>query len=151
MRRWYFWVLAPIMLATAFGLSFIVEPPSWQGYVVLYVFCGTLILATVGLGAPRRFGWALRGVGATVLFAYVAYAVTEAVAWWNGKPFGFGSQRAQTNLFNAMRGLFVFGIPALYMVLKGRSGSAVDVLLDIEDGASEVGPSNNGLKRTRRG
>jgi hypothetical protein len=31
MTRWYFWVLAPIMLGTAIGLPFIVERPSWQG------------------------------------------------------------------------------------------------------------------------
>ncbi len=132
MKHWYFWVLAPIMLLTGIGLPFIVEPPTWQGYVVLYVFCGTLIIATVGLAAPRRFGWALKTVAAVVLLAYVSYAVTEAVAWWHGKPFGFGSARGQTNLFNALRGLIVFGLPSLYLLLTGRSRSAVDVLLDVE-------------------
>src|SRR5262245_14908875 len=43
MNRWYFWVLGPVMLATGLGLPFIVHPPSWQGHVVLYVVCGTLV------------------------------------------------------------------------------------------------------------
>jgi hypothetical protein len=27
-NRWYFWVLAPIMLATAIGMPFITQPPT---------------------------------------------------------------------------------------------------------------------------
>ena len=134
MNRWYFWVLAPIMLGTATGLPFIVEPPSWQGRLVTYVFCGMLVLATIGLAAPTRFRWAVKGVAATVLLAYLCYAGSEAMAWWAGKPFGFGSDRGRANLFNAVRGLLVFGIPAMYVLLRGRSGTAVDVLLGEDSG-----------------
>jgi hypothetical protein len=133
MNRWYFWVLAPVMLTTGLGLPFIVDPPTWQGHLVLYVLCGTLIVATFGLASPRRFGWAIRAVAAVVLLAYAAYAATETVAWWHGKPFGLASLPAQSNLFNALRGLVVFGLPSMYLLLTGRSYSAVDVLLAGED------------------
>ena len=38
MNRWYFWVLAPVMLVTAVGLPFIVDPPTPSGRMVLDVF-----------------------------------------------------------------------------------------------------------------
>ena len=133
MNRWYFWLLAPVMLATGLGLPFITEPPTWQGRVVLYVLCGTLVLATLGLARPRRFRWALRAVAGAILLAYVVYAASEALAWWQGKPFGLGARQAESNLRNALRGLMVFGLPSLYFLLRGRSGSSVDALLDVED------------------
>jgi hypothetical protein len=133
MNRWYFWVLAPIMLATGLGLPIITEPTTWQGRVVLYLACGTLVLGTLGLARPRRFRWALRAVAGAILLVYVAYAASEAIAWWQGKSFGLGSQRAENNLRNALWGLVVFGLPSLSFLLRGRSGSSVDALLDVED------------------
>jgi hypothetical protein len=70
---------------------------------------------------------------------YVSYAVAEAAAWWHGKPFGLGSARGRPNLFNALRGLIVFGLPSLYLLLTGRSHSHVDVLLDLEQEESADG------------
>jgi hypothetical protein len=154
MNRWYFWVLAAIMLATAIGLPFIVEPPSWQGQLVTYVFCSALLLATIGLAAPTRFRWAIRGVAAVVLLGYLSYAIGEAIASWGGKPFGFASARARANLFNALRGLIVFGIPAAYVLFRGRSGTAVDVILGADSGQvhdKDGGPSNDELQRTSDG
>jgi hypothetical protein len=90
-NRWYFWVLAPIMLATALGMPFLVEPPTTFGWVVTYLFSGALLFATLGLARPRRSRWALRVVAAAILLAYLAYAVSELVAWWNGKPFGWNA------------------------------------------------------------
>jgi hypothetical protein len=143
MNRWYFWVLAPVMLATGTGLPFIVDPPTWQGQVILYAFCAILLLATLGLAVPSRFLWALRTAAALVLLAYIGYAASEAWAWWHGKPFGFGSSRSRSNLFNALGGLLVFGVPSLYLLLRGRSGTFMDSFLGIEGdeeaGAEEVG------------
>jgi hypothetical protein len=48
MNRWYFWVLAAVMLATGLALPFLARPPTWQGSVLLYVLCGVLVLATLG-------------------------------------------------------------------------------------------------------
>lgn len=133
MNRWFFWVLAPFMLATGLGLPFMAEPPTWQGRVILYFVCGTLVVATLGLARPRRFQWALRAVAGAILLTYVAYAASEALTWWRGKPFGLGAQRAESNLHNALWGLVTFGLPSLYFILRGRSGRNVDVLLDVED------------------
>lgn len=138
MRRWYFWVLAPIMLATGVGLPFIVKPPTPLGYVVVYVFCGALILATLGLASPGRFRWALKGVALVILLAYIGYAVSEAIAWSHGKPF-FNERPGDTSLYLALRGLMVFGIPAAYFLLKGRSGTAIDTM--IEPGPLEASSS----------
>jgi hypothetical protein len=132
-NRWYFWVLAPIMLATALGMPFLVEPPTTFGWVVTYVFSGALLFATLSLARPRRFRWALRVVAAAILLAYLAYAVSELVAWWNGKPFGWNASRSESNLHNALWGLFVFGAPSLYFILKGRSNTKVDELLDVDE------------------
>jgi hypothetical protein len=129
MNRWFFWVLAPVFLATAFGLPLITDPPTTTGRIVLYAFSATLIFATLGLAAPRRFGWSLRLVALAVLSAYLAFAATEIAAWWNGKPAGIGAQRSGTNLFNALKGLIVFGLPSLYFLLRGQSGTDVDVLI----------------------
>lgn len=141
------------MLTTGIGLPFIVDPPTWQGSLVLYGFCGTLILATLGLASPGRFGWALKAVAAAVLLAYLAYAATEAVAWWHGKPFGLGSSRARSNLFNALRGLVVFGLPSLYLLLRARTSSPVDALLGVEDAearaAAEAGEQPIGADEPR--
>jgi hypothetical protein len=133
MNRWFFWVLAPVMLATGLVLPFITEPPTWQGKVLLYLICGTLVFATLGLARPRRFRWALRAVAGVIVLVYVAYAASEALVWWQGKPFGPGAQRAESNLSNALWGLMTYGLPSLYFLLRGRSGRSVDVLLDVED------------------
>ena len=133
MNRWYFWVLAPVMLATGLGLPFIVDPPSWQGRVVLYIFCGTLVIATLGLARPRRFRWALRVVASIILLAYMGYAAYEAIGWLHGKAFGLDAPRSTSNLRNALWGLAVYGLPSLYFVLRGRSVTSVDVLLGIQN------------------
>jgi hypothetical protein len=129
MNRWYFWVLAPIFLTTALGMPLIVEPPTTAGWVVLYVFSATLIFATLGLAAPRRFAWSLRLVAAAVLAAYLAYATSEITQWWNGQPAGLQSGQSDANLLNALKGLIVFGLPSLYFLLRGRSDTVADTLV----------------------
>jgi len=123
------------MLATGLGLPFIVEPPTWQGQLVLYGLSATLILATLGLANARRFRWALKWVAGAILCAYSAYLVSESWQWWNGKPFGFASSQARSNLFNALKGFVVFGIPSIVFLLTGKSRTVVDCLLS--DGLSQ--------------
>jgi hypothetical protein len=124
------------MLATGLGLPFLAEPPTWQGSVVLYIVCSAMVLATLGLARPRRFRWALRAVAGAILLTYVMYAASEAFAWWQGKPFDLGGQRAESNLHNALSGLVAFGLPSIYFIFRGRSGKSVDVLLDVEDNSN---------------
>ena len=145
MNRWFFWVLAPIMLATAIGLPFLVEPPTRTGVVVTYVFCAGLVFATLGLANPRKLGWALRPVAAIILLAYGAYAYDEYREWRNGAPFGLTSSRSDTNLFNALWGLAIFGVPSIYFLFRGRSGTAVDALLDDPDAPDDGGDEGEEL------
>ena len=147
MHRWFFWVLAPIMLVTALGLPFLVTPPTWQGQLVEYALCATLILATLGLADAARFRWALKCVAFAMLCAYTGYLVWEAWQWWNGKPFGFGSSRARSNLFNAIRGFIVFAVPSIIFLVTGKSETVVDHLLS--DGPSQTdSPSPQGEDET---
>jgi hypothetical protein len=132
MRRWYFWVLAPIMLATGVGLPFLVNPPNVQGYIVLYVMSGALILATIGIASPKRFKPALKVVAATVLIAFIGQAGFEVFAWARGKPF-FGDAPGGTSLYVALQGLAALGVPSLYFIVWGRSGSVVDFMVVPEE------------------
>jgi hypothetical protein len=100
--------------------------------VVLYVFCGTLVFATLGLARPSRFQWTLRAVAGVIALAYAAYATSEAVAWWHGKPFGPTASKASSNLRNALWGFVVFGVPSLFFLFKGRSGTSMDAFLGLD-------------------
>jgi hypothetical protein len=143
MNRWYFWVLAPIMLGVAIVLPIVSAPPSTTGQVVSYLFSAALVLATLGLADPRRFRWALKSVAAMVLVAGVAYFISELDAWLRGRPLGAGARRPDRSLWNAIAFLLVFGIPALRYLIAGRSGSAVDVI------ATPDGVERGGFKRRR--
>jgi hypothetical protein len=127
MRWWGFWILAPVFLLTGLGLPFIVHPPTCQGQVVLHVFCGGLLLATVAFAAPKRCPWALRGVAGLVFLAFSAYLAEEAVGWCHGKPFGFDGRRSDHNLFNALRGWFFLGLPCLVVLLSPKRPPSPDV------------------------
>jgi hypothetical protein len=91
MNRWYVWVLAPIMVATAIFIPGTVDPPLVVGVVVAYAFSLMLLLATLGLPNPRRFRWALRGVAAIILIGGVSYFLSELNDWKHGKPWNAGS------------------------------------------------------------
>ena len=93
-------------------------------------------MATIGLAHPRRFKPALKVVAALILVAYVGYAGSEAIDWAGGKPF-YGDGVGGTSLFLALRGLMVFGLPALYFITRGRSGSAVDFMLEPDNHRSD--------------
>jgi hypothetical protein len=147
MNRWYFWVLAPVMLATGLGLPFLAEPPTWQGRVVLYLVCGALVFATLGLARPRRFRWALRAVAAAILLTSVAYVANEAIAWWQGKPFGLGARGPECNLYNALCSLAAFGLPSLRFILRGRSCSMSTT--NRMGRSQRDAPSNKGMKLTK--
>ena len=128
MNRWYFWVIAPVALASAIVIPAGAQPASIWGHVTVWLVVTALLLGTLGLANPRRFQWALRGVAAVIVIAGVAYFGSEFMAWRNGKPLGVSGRRSNTALWNAGMFLLVFGLPALRYLLSGRSGSAVDVI-----------------------
>ncbi len=132
MNRWYFWVLAPVAIASAIVIPLVAEPPSLWGHVVVWVFVSTLLLGTLGMANPGRFGWALKGVAGVIVAAALAYFVSELVAWRNGKPLGAFGRRSASSLWNAGLFLLVFGLPALRYLLSGRRESAVDEIASSE-------------------
>jgi hypothetical protein len=134
MNRWFFWVLAPVMLGTAVLFEFYLpKAPTWQGELLVHGISAILLLATLGLADVRRFQWALKFVAGGVLIAYSIYLGSEAWLWWNGQPLGFLSSRSQSNLMNAIGGFIAFGVPSIVFLLKGRSGTAVDAIISEED------------------
>lgn len=128
MSRWYFWVLAPMFLGAAIGLPIWTEPPTLFGEIVVYVISFMLVSATIGLADPQRFGWAFKPVALVILLGYSGYVGSEFLQWLNGEPFGFGARRSESNLFNALCGFIVFGVPSLTYLIKSHSGPAVTSL-----------------------
>ena len=49
MKRWYFWVLAPVMLGAAWIIAVLTEPPTLVGSLLAYAIATTLVVATVAL------------------------------------------------------------------------------------------------------
>ena len=129
MNRWYFWVLAPVMLGAAIGLPFWTAPPTLGGRILVYGISLALLCATLGLASPRRFAWALKIAAAGIVLVNASYVIHEFLAWRNGAPFGFGGRRSGASLFNALCAFAAFGVPSVLFIAKGRSGRPVDVLL----------------------
>lgn len=129
MNRWYFWVLAPVLLGAAAIMTVVPIPATFGAEVARAVFVATMLLGTIGLANPRRFTWALRGVALVVLALAAAYFVEELLAWWRGKPFGILGHETEPSLWNAGRFVVEFGVPAAWFLIRGRSYSAVDVLI----------------------
>ena len=128
MKRWYFWVLAPVMLGSAV-IIVLNDAPTLTGKIIGYGIALTLVLATVGLASPVRSAWALRGVATAILLAYAFYVASEFVAVIHGKAVGWSGGRGEVSLRNALLGLLVFGIPAARYIYAGRSGTVVDTMV----------------------
>lgn len=128
MNRWYFWVLAPVMIGGAAIIALVPPGPKARpgAQLLAYAIAATLLLGTLGLANPRRFGWALRAVAGAVLLAGGGYFATELILWMQGKPAGVFGPRSRATLWNAGLFMLIFGLPALRYLLTGRSQSAVD-------------------------
>ena len=129
MNRWYFWVLAPVMIAAAIIIPVVAAPPTLAGQIGVYAFSATMLLATLGLADVTRFHWALRCVAAAVLMAGVAYFLSELLDVMSGKASALPARRSSSSLWGAAFFLLVFGIPALRFLMTGRSDSVVDELV----------------------
>jgi hypothetical protein len=129
-NRWFFWVLAPVAVGGALIIAATAEPRGAVGRMVLTGVVSGLLLGTLGLANPVRFRWALKGVAALVVVAGLSYFGVEFAAWWAGKPVGQSGRRSSASLFNATLFLLVFGLPAVRLLLSGRSESLVDDLLE---------------------
>ena len=127
MNRWYFWVLAPIMIAGAVIIPLVGEPATIAGHVLGYAVSAMLLLATLGLANSRRFHWALRAVAAGIVMLGVAYFIVELRMWLDGAPSERGG-RERPSLWSAVGFLVVFGYPAMRFMLEGRSDTIVDAI-----------------------
>ena len=145
MKRWYFWVLAPVMLSSAFIIA-ASDAPTLTGKIIGYGIALTLILATAGLASPVRFSWALRGVAAAILLAYVFYVASEFVAVMHGRAVGWTGGRGEVSLRNAIIGLLIFGVPAARCLYTGRTGTVVDRM--ICDPPSEAAQQRDAADKT---
>ena len=127
MNRWYFWVLAPIMIAGAVIIPLVGEPTTIAGHVLGYAVSAMLLLATLGLANSIRFHWALRAVAAGILMLGAAYFIVELRMWLDGAPIERGG-RERPSLWSAVGFLVVFGYPAMRFMLEGRSDTIVDAI-----------------------
>ena len=140
MNRWYFWVLAPVMLASAVTIPITAAPSSLLGWAVAYGISLILVLTTVGLANPVRFEWALRAVAGLVALAGVGYFASELAGWMAGTPLGLFGRRSQRSLWNATLFLLLFGVPALRYLLFARTGPDEEIGFDLGDGVEEEFP-----------
>lgn len=81
MNRWYFWVLAPVMLGSAAIFAFLTRPPTPTGQMVAYSLAGILIVATLGLATPRKYWWPYRDVAKRGLGG-VSLVFGSAIVLW---------------------------------------------------------------------
>jgi len=86
------------------------------GSIILIAFA--LVLA-IGIAMPVRGYWALRVSAGSIAAAYFGYLIFEVWAWWNGKA--QSSSPGAASVANAVRGLFVFGVPFLLFAIGRRS------------------------------
>jgi hypothetical protein len=117
--RFIFWSLAPVLLACAFLLPFLVKPATTAnqcavtGGLEAFIF-----LLLFGLYDPQRYWWALRVVATTVFAAYVLYFIHEAFILRT--PFKLFERPGAASSTHALLGLIVIGLPCLRYAILGR-------------------------------
>jgi len=114
------------MIAAAIIIPVAAEPISLAAQIGVYVFSGTMLLATLGLADVVRFHWALRCVAAAVLMAGIAYFLSELQGVLAGKASGLSGRQSGSSIWGAAFFLLAFGIPACRFLMTGLSGSLVD-------------------------
>jgi hypothetical protein len=116
--RFLFWTLGPISaLAGASLLLTIQDLRSVAGTMKLGLgVCG--LLFALALASPRRFGWAARGVTATVFALCAGYLVDEWLQYRRGAP--QPTNPGATSLRQAIHAFLLFGLPSLWFTLRRR-------------------------------
>lgn len=118
MNRWYFWVLAPVMLISAWIIGALTDPPTLFGRVLAYTISATLVAATIGLANPYRFIWAIRFVAGAILFGYVSYVGIQFRGWLGGDAFSGQAGSGGASLRNSLLGLLIIGLPAARVAFR---------------------------------
>jgi hypothetical protein len=84
--------------------------------LLVYVLAGFCMLITVACFSRTLRGPAVRIIGFMVFLAYAAYLAYELLRE-PAKPYG---GRSEPHWLNAMLGLIVFGLPGLYVAVRGK-------------------------------
>jgi len=109
------WLLVCVIVPSAIGLLLLI--PRWTigATVVMCVFETAMVLLVLGLCAPVRFRWALRGVGFMIFLLFAMYLIDQIMSPRAPAQAGGGST---TSVWNALAGLIVFGIPSLWYTIR---------------------------------
>jgi hypothetical protein len=131
------WIVIFLVLLMALVTPFMANDPlpSGKAGLIEVVIVSILELAYVSVLIAffnPRFSslpfQVFRLITAMIFLAYVSYAVYEL--FFSHAPF-FGSRPSDTSSFNALRGLFIYGLPSLWYTIFGKSRH------DAEKGDSE--------------
>jgi hypothetical protein len=108
------WVLGSfsLLFAAAFAMSVANSPEP----LFLWLCAAFCMLIALGCFSQVARGPAIRVIGATVFAIYAAYAAQEIAKAW-GKPFNVW---AHEHWISAVEGLITFGLPGVYVALRGR-------------------------------
>ena len=117
---WMFWVLSPFCILFVLVLTlyaFFIQEETIPKLVVL-VMDSLCIFGFLSFLNPVRFRWAVRSAGLIIFLIYVAYLIYMLIA--NDGKFPISSRKSDTTAFNALMGLFVFGVPGLMVAITGK-------------------------------
>jgi hypothetical protein len=82
------------------------------------VLSSAAILYALALLNPTRFQWAGRAVAGLVFAAYLAYTISEL--FFSNHPVRLNEPRSTASPMNAVRGLIIIGLPALWYAARKR-------------------------------
>jgi peptidoglycan/LPS O-acetylase OafA/YrhL len=83
---------------------------------LVYIFAAFCVFIAVACFSPRLRGPAVRVIGFMVFLGYVSYFAYELLHEPT-KPY---AGRSEPHWFNAIMGLIVFGLPGLYVAVRGK-------------------------------
>lgn len=115
-----FWVLAPFIILFVLVLTlyaFSIQEEAMPKLVVL-VMDSLCIFGFLSFLNPVRFRWAVRSAGFIIFLIYVAYLIYTLVE--SGGKFTASSRQSDTTVYNALIGLFVFGLPGITVAITGK-------------------------------
>ena len=116
-RWWGFYALSPILLLSALIITFQTITNTFNGnlpgVIVGIVVAMVCITGTLLLYAPYTFHNALRFIGLTITFVYIAYFIDSL---FNGSY--LSAKISSASAINALMGFIVFGIPGFLLFWK---------------------------------
>ena len=116
--RFMRWTLVPVLVAFALWLPLGMGEWNATRVGVAAVLSGLSLLYATALLWPQRAAWAARMTAAGVFLCYVAYLVHE---WaFTDEPVRPDDPRSASSPGNALKGLVVIGLPALWFALRRR-------------------------------